>query len=181
MRTAGGAVAVAIVLAGCTAQGGVRTYRVPSSSMEPTLHCARPATGCEGRVMDRVAVVPYKGDRRPTRGDIVVFRTPPAAGPRCGASGTFIKRLIGLPGERWSERRGFIYVDGRRLVEPYVLPARRDFVTLPGGLIPPAKFLLLGDNRASSCDSRIWGLVPLPNIIGRVTEIKRGSERIHIR
>src|SRR5204863_9319025 len=68
MRAAVGAVAVAIVLAGCTAEGGVRTYRVPSSSMEPTLHCARPAAGCESRVMDRVAVVPYTRDRRPDRG-----------------------------------------------------------------------------------------------------------------
>ena len=181
MRTAVGAVAVAIVLAGCSARAGVRTYRVPSSSMEPTLHCARPAAGCEAQVMDRVAVVAYDRHRGPARGDIVVFRTPPAAGPRCGASGTFIKRLIGLPGERWSERRGFIYIDGRRLTEPYVLPARRDSVTLPGGEIPRARFLLLGDNRASSCDSRIWGLVPLQNVIGRVTEIKRGSKRIHIR
>ena len=140
MRAAVGAVAVAIVLAGCTAEGGVRTYRVPSSSMEPTLHCARPAAGCESRVMDRVAVVPYTRDRRPARGDIVVFRTPPSAGARCGASGTFIKRLIGLPGQRWSESRGFIYIDGRRLVEPYVLPARRDTVTLPGGPIPARRF-----------------------------------------
>jgi signal peptidase I len=182
MRGAAGAVAVAvalILLPGCSDTGGVRVYRVPSSSMEPTLHCARPAPGCEGAAMDRVAVAPYDG-RRPVRGDIVVFRTPPAAKLRCGASGVFIKRMIGLPGERWSERRGFVYIDGRRLAEPYLRSARRDFLSFPGGRIPAGRFLLLGDNRASSCDSRIWGLVPLKNVIGHVTDIKRGSRRIHI-
>jgi len=180
MRGAAGALVAGILLAGCGGENAVRTYRVPSSSMEPTLHCARPAIGCEGATMDRVAVVPYDG-HRPQRGDIVVFLTPHAAAPKCGASGTFIKRLIGLPGERWSERQGFVYIDGRPLSEPYIRTARRDFLSFRGGRIPADRFLLLGDNRASSCDSRIWGLVPRRNLIGRVTEIKRGSERIHIR
>jgi signal peptidase I len=175
-----GAVALAAVVAGCANDTDTRRYRVPSSSMEPTLHCARPGFGCESNTMDRVAVAPYDG-RRPERGDIVVFRTPPAALPKCGAGGTFIKRLIGLPGERWSERAGFVYIDGRQLQEPYVQASRRDSMTLAGGLIPPQRYLLLGDNRAASCDSRVWGLVPRRNVIGRVTEIKRGSKRIHIR
>jgi signal peptidase I len=179
MRLALAVLAVA-ALAGCSADTDTRTYRVPSSSMEPTLHCARPALGCESNTMDRVAAVAY-GKRKPERDDIVVFRTPRAAVAKCGAGGTYIKRLIGLPGETWSERGGYIYIDGRKLAEPYIPAARRDSQSFRGGRIPADRFLLLGDNRASSCDSRFWGLVPRGNLVGRVTEIKRGSKVIHIR
>ena len=174
------AVAAVAVLAGCSTDTDTKTYRVPSSSMEPTLHCARPGIGCEAAQMDFVAAHPYES-RQPARGDLVVFHTPALARERCGSGGVFIKRLIGLPRERWAEKAGFIYIDGRRLAEPYVRPARRDMQTLAGGPIPADRYLLLGDNRASSCDSRIWGLVPRPNLIGWVFEIKRGSKRIHIR
>jgi len=175
------AIAASIVfVAGCGTDQDTRKYRVPSSSMEPTLHCARPGLGCEASQMDFVAAHPY-GSRKPTRGDLVVFRTPALAKLKCGAGGVYIKRLIGLPGERWAEKAGFIFIDGRRLAEPYVRPARRDMQTLAGGPIPADSYLLLGDNRASSCDSRIWGLVPRANLIGWVFEIKRGSNRIHIR
>jgi signal peptidase I len=171
--------AAALAVAGCASDQDTKIYRVPSSSMEPTLHCARPGTGCEAAQMDRVAARPY-GDADPARGDIVVFRTPPAALHECGAGGTFIKRVVGLPGERWSERGGFVYIDGRRLEEPYVRPERRDSRSFRGGSIPKSRYLLLGDNRASSCDSRFWGLVPRGSIRGRAFEIKRGSKRIHI-
>jgi signal peptidase I len=172
-------VAATVAVGGCASDQDTKIYRVPSSSMEPTLHCARPGIGCEGDQMDRVAAHAY-GDSRPARGDIVVFRTPPAAALRCGAGGTFIKRVVGLPRERWSERAGFVFIDGRRLREPYIRPQRRDSETFRGGTIPPDRYLLLGDNRRSSCDSRFWGLVPRRSIIGRVFEIKRGSKRIHI-
>src|SRR5262249_226229 len=135
MRRAVAVVAVA-ALAGCSADTDTRTYRVPSSSMEPTLHCARPNIGCEADEMDRVAAAAY-GRRKPERGDIVIFKTPPAAVQRCGEGGTYIKRLIGLPGDRWSERRGYISIDGKRLDEPYVLRSRRDDASFRGGPIPP--------------------------------------------
>ena len=67
--------------------------------------------------------------RNPHRGEIVVFKTPPAAQARCGAGGTFVKRLIGLPGDRWSERNGYVYIDGKRLNEPYIKADRRDSET----------------------------------------------------
>ncbi len=169
-----------VLLASCGTDQETHTYRVPSSSMEPTLHCARPGIGCEAAQMDLVAAHPY-GSRQPTRGDLVVFRTPALAQVKCGSGGVFIKRLIGLPGERWAERAGFIYIDGRKLAEPYIRAARRDTETLAGGSIQPDRYLLLGDNRATSCDSRIWGLAPRANLIGWVFEIKRGSKRIHIR
>jgi signal peptidase I len=148
--------------------------------MEPTLHCARPQPGCQGKSVDHVAVRPYGADH-PARGDIVVFQTPRRAAEVCGSSGLFIKRVIGRPHERWSERAGTILIDGRPLREPYIPRAHRDSESYPGGRIPPGEYLLLGDNRSSSCDSRVWGLVPTKNLVGAVFEIKRGSKRIHIR
>ena len=91
----------------------VNPYRIPSSSMEPTLHCARPGMGCEARFSDRVLAdrLIYHF-RDPNRGEIVVFNTPQLARLRCGAGGVFVKRIIGLPGEVWSERDGYVYIDG---------------------------------------------------------------------
>ena len=88
--------AVAIVLA--IKAWVVNSYRIPSSSMEATLHCAKPASGCEARFSDRVLANRFIYHfKDPERGDIVVFQTPPAAQARCGAGGTFVKRLVGLP------------------------------------------------------------------------------------
>jgi signal peptidase I len=157
--------------------------------MEPTLHCARPEPGCESNIADRIVVKEY-GNRAPARGDIVVFHTPPLTQIRCGSSGKFVKRLVGLPGEQWAERRGVVYIDGRRLPEPYLNPDRRDTMSFTLGDIPPrgkltripaGEYLALGDNRAHSCDSRFWGLVPRKNLVGRVVEIKRGSSSIPLR
>ena len=119
------AVAVAFVLA---FQAEVaKPYRIPSPSMEPTLHCAKPVANCEGRFSDRVIAnrLAYRF-RDPERGDIVVFKTPAAAN-RCGLSdggSAFVKRIIGLPGEVVSEREGVIHINGDRLIEPYIAPSR---------------------------------------------------------
>jgi len=149
--------------------------------MEPTLHCARPAPGCLGEGRDLVYAVPYRDGDAPRRGDIVVFQAPAAAAFRCGAGGLFIKRVIGLPRERWRERAGTILIGGKALPEPWLRPGRRDDQSFPGGLIPPGRYLLVGDNRAFSCDSRVYGLVSRGDLRGRIVEIKRGSERIHLR
>src|SRR5439155_9529096 len=99
----------------------VNPYRIPSSSMEPTLHCARPQPGCLARFSDRVLANRFIYHfRDPHRGDIVVFNTPPEAKEKCGAGGTFVKRIIGLPGEVVRERNGRIYIDGKYLQESYV-------------------------------------------------------------
>jgi signal peptidase I len=160
--------AVAIVLA--IKAWVVNPYRIPSSSMEPTLHCARPGQGCQARFSDRVLANRFIYHfTRPKRGDIVVFDVPEAARERCGAGGVFVKRIIGLPGETWEERNGFVYVDGRRLNEPYVKPDRRDVGgTYPRRRIPRGQYFMQGDNRQSSCDSRVWGTVPREKLIGKV-------------
>jgi signal peptidase I len=150
---------------------GDQSYRIPSSSMEPTLHCARNGSECGAAVEDHILGRPY-GTSNPHRGDIIVFRTPPLARVRCGAGGTFIKRVIALPGERFEERHGYVYIDGKRVVaEPYVTANRRDSRTLAPATVPPGKYFVMGDNRASSCDSRAGGTVPAGNILGHALAI----------
>jgi signal peptidase I len=155
----------------------VNPYRIPSPSMEPALHCARPEPDCEGDRSDRVLANRFIYHfRDPRRGDIVVFHAPREAELQCNG-GIFVKRIIGLPGETWSERNGFTYIDNRRLDESYIQPNRRDTDTKtmadipPTGRlqrIPPRMYLMEGDNRAHSCDSRVWGLVPRDAIVGKV-------------
>jgi signal peptidase I len=173
-------IAVALIVmaqAGC--QGGVR---ILSSSMEPTLHCAKPGRGCESKTADYVRQVP---DTTLERGDIIAFKVPPRTPIKCGdRSGTvriFVKRLIGLPGERWSISNGFVYINGRQLREPYVPLRERDRLSFPGGPVPKGKYFVLGDNRIISCDSRIWGYVPEKSVIARVIAIERGKRTIKLR
>src|SRR3981081_243584 len=105
--------------------GVVNPYRIPSSSMEPTLHCARPADGCEAGFSDRVLANRFVYRfRDPKRGEIIVFHTPPEAKLRCGSGGTFGTRLIGLPGGVVSGRDGYVYKNEKRLEEPYLQPGR---------------------------------------------------------
>jgi signal peptidase I len=157
-------------------------YRIPSSSMEPTLRCAKPAAGCDATFSDRVIAnrLAYRF-RDPHRGDIVVFTAPPAAKQRCTEGGTFVKRIIGLPGEVVSERGGFVYIDGKRLNEPYVQGSRRDNETQTWARIPKGEYFMMGDNRADSCDSRQWGPVPRANLIGPVLLTYWPLDRISFR
>ena len=146
-----------------------KPYRIPSPSMEPTLHCARPTELCLGSFSDRIIAnrLAYRFES-PRRGQIVVF-TAPAAASKCGSSDggtTFVKRLIGLPGEIVSERDGFIFVNSKPLAEPYVDPALRDHQTGSWPRVALAHYFFLGDDRANSCDSRIWGTVPRSSLIG---------------
>jgi signal peptidase I len=161
--------AIAIVLA--IKAWVVNPYRIPSSSMEPTLHCARPTQGCEARLSDRVLANRFIYHfRSPHRGEIVVFNTPKAAQEMCGASGTFVKRLIGLPGDTVTERTGgLLFINGSRLNEPYIKPDRRAHDSTTGTWhVPKGEYFFMGDNRGESCDSRRWGSVPRKNLIGKV-------------
>jgi len=176
--------AIAIVLA--IKHWVVNPYRIPSSSMEPTLHCARDASGCEARYSDRVLANRFLYRfTDPKRGEIVVFETPPAARQRCGAGGTFVKRLIGLPGERVELRNekgsSYVYINGKKLDEPYIQPNRRDTRGAETYTVPENQYFMMGDNRSQSCDSREWGTVPRKNLIGKVFATYWPPNRISIR
>jgi signal peptidase I len=102
---------------------------------------------------------PYK------RGDIVVF-TPPGGSP---SSTPFIKRVIGLPGDVLDLRNGHVFINGQQIDEPYVYPGQ---TTEPLGgqdhwVVPPNTLFVMGDHRENSTDSRVFGPVPIANIIGR--------------
>jgi signal peptidase I len=173
-----GALVVALPL--LASVGVMHVYRIESSSMEPTVHCARPGSECLAAHSDRGVVVRYVVGS-PARGDLVAFHTPPLARLRCGSGGTFLKRVIGLPGDTWAERDGVVTIDGSPPREPYVESGRRDSRTIAAERIPPHHYFLLGDNRQASCDSRVWGTVARSAIIGKVVATYWPPGRAEIR
>jgi signal peptidase I len=95
------------------------------------------------------------------RGDVVVFWYP------LDRSKSFIKRVVGLPGETVEIRQGRVYVGGQRLEEPYVPSQFTDASTYGPVRVPPDEYFLMGDHRASSNDSRVFGPVPSRYIYGK--------------
>jgi signal peptidase I len=171
--------AIAIVLA--IKAWVVNPYRIPSSSMEPTLHCGRGGSGCLARFSDRVLANRFIYHfRDPHRSEIVVFDVPKAAETACGSGGVFVKRIVGLPGDVWQERECRIFINGKLLKESYIQKDRRDFQSYPARKIPKGNYFMMGDNRVSSCDSRRWGTVPRKNIIGKVFAIYWPPQRIRL-
>ena len=142
-----------------------KPFKIPSSSMEPTLHCAKPGEWCEAQFNDRVIAnrLAFRFGA-PKRGQIVVFHAPRDA---CGVGGTFVKRLIGLPGDSVRERDGHVLVNGQLLEEPYIDPALRGHDT-GSWQVPKGSYFFMGDDREHSCDSRMWGTVPRSALIGPV-------------
>ena len=146
-----------------------KPYRIPSASMEPTLHCAQPVTGCRGAFADRVFAnrLAYRV-REPRRGEIVVFDAPPAAKPLCGGDGTFVKRIVGLPADIVELRNGYVFVDGRPLTEPYVRTSAQRGTASGRWVVARGEYFVMGDNREDSCDSRTFGAVARADLIGPV-------------
>ena len=165
-RLAGWAIAVALAL---LLAFGIRTFAfqvfsIPTTSMVPTLD-----------VGDRILVQKaFFNWHDLHEGDIVVFTHPPR--DHCpGPAGTdLVKRVIALPGQTIYAAGGILYVDGRRLREPYLPPRDPLGAAIPGSTrqhpfhVPRGEFYVMGDNRAISCDSRFWGPVKGSSIIGRV-------------
>jgi signal peptidase I len=114
----------------------------------------------------------------PSRGDILVFNTPAEAAPKCGEGGTFVKRVIGLPGDTVREdNSGSIWIRSQgttkyvKLKEPYLTQQRRLADSAHFGEtwhVPANSYFMMGDNRSQSCDSRTWGAVPRNKLIGTV-------------
>ncbi|HEY7336704.1 MAG TPA: signal peptidase I [Bryobacteraceae bacterium] len=95
------------------------------------------------------------------RGDTVVFWFPQ------DTSKSYIKRVIGIPGDSVEVRSGTVYVNGRALNEPYVPEEFRDRVSMPLRVVEPNHYFVLGDHRSSSNDSRTWWTVPRDFIYGK--------------
>ncbi len=177
---------VVLVLLAATIAYGLRTFvaqafSIPSGSMFPQLE-----------VGDRVIVSKLAYDLHdPNRGDIVVFDCPPAGGcvtgnaqgPLLGrwleglleavglrqpSTEEYIKRVVGLPGETVEGREGEVYVDGQRLVEPY-LPASAVTSDFEPATLDEDELWVMGDNRSNSSDSRIFGPIDVDTVVGRAT------------
>ncbi|MGH9789084.1 MAG: signal peptidase I [Candidatus Acidiferrales bacterium] len=170
----------------------VQAFKIPSQSMEETLLVGDHLLVNKFVFADTngggVPLLPYRDVRH---GDIIVFKYPFPPYPH------FVKRVIGLPGDRLRivERR--VYINGKPLKEPYKIhrsggysssvgddfppPERSYYSRMEGSwreqlellrqgddlVIPPGKYFVMGDNRDNSQDSRYWGLVDRSNIIGR--------------
>jgi signal peptidase I len=144
---------------------GIRTLvaearYIPSGSMLPTL-----------QINDRLIIdkVSYRFTN-PVRGDIVVFN-PTAKLASEKFQDAFIKRVIGLPGDRVEVKGGKVYVNDRVLSEKYIDEAPqynwKSTQLTPDGIIPEGHYLVLGDNRNNSYDSHYWGFVPKDKIVGK--------------
>ncbi|OUL20914.1 signal peptidase I [Nostoc sp. T09] len=158
---------------------GIRTFVaearwIPSGSMEPTLHGTPNQWEADKIIVDKLK---YKFSE-PQRGDIVVF-SPTDELKKEQYQDAFIKRVIGLPGEKVELRNGKVYINNKPLQEDKYLSTQQrtlidvctsgqqpPFLAKPQ-TIPANSYLVLGDNRNSSYDSRCWGVVPQQNIIGR--------------
>ena len=140
----------------------VQARVIPSESMVDTLlvgdHLLVSRFGYD-------AEVPFTGLhmklwRDPHRGQVVVFRAPLPGSP------DYVKRVIGVPGDRLEIKRGVVWVNARPLAEPYRHTPPNTHDTLGTITVPPENYFVMGDNRDNSYDSRFWGFVPRRNIIG---------------
>jgi signal peptidase I len=127
----------------------LRAPHVSGLSMEPRIHSG------EFVLINTLA---YRLGRI-QRGDIVAF------GHDSPTPQTYLKRVIGLPGDRVSIDRGTVWIDGKPLAERYV--RYRDTQSRPAVTVPADGVYVLGDNRADSDDSRNWGILPLHDVIGK--------------
>jgi signal peptidase I len=161
----------------------VKPYRIPSASMEPTLKVGQRI------LVDRIAT----NFTSPHIGEIVVFHPPKnyqqgCADPNAGenqngqdsaracdtawpqaSSQTFVKRVVGLPGDRISILGGHVIRDGVREKDSYIAPCDGSgSCTFPATItVPRGDYFMMGDNRGESDDSRFWGPIPNSWIIGQ--------------
>jgi signal peptidase I len=159
----------------------VQAFKIPTGSMRPTL--------LEGDIIlvnkfIYGAKIPFTDSRlpavrQPRRGDVVVFIYPE------NPQKDFIKRLIGLPGETVEIKNGTIYINDKPLLDPMFSSIyyynRGDYGRESRKITVPAdSFFVMGDNSASSQDSRYWGFVPYKNVLGNAILIYWPPQRIRM-
>ena len=167
-------------------QGTVRNFKVEGSSMSPTLE------GGQYLVVDQVSYFQLDVERMsrivpfwdasgtdpkfafdpPTRGEIIVFRYPE------DPSKDFVKRVVGLPGEKVEVRSGIVHIDDIAMREPYL--QRTDRSSARAVTLREKEYYVIGDNRRNSNDSRAWGVVPEANIVGKVWLVYWPWDDVHI-
>ncbi len=180
------AVTIILLLFGTTTL--VQAFVIPTGSMEDSLligdHLLVDKLSYAPAGPVSVHLLPYE---QPKRGDIIVFRYP------VDIKQTFVKRVIGVPGDRIRLVNKQVYRNGEKLYEPYTFfktdyidPYRDNFPSMPNMqvlsrgvdmlehnlvngevVVPPDSYFAMGDNRDLSLDSRYWGFVPRDNIIGK--------------
>ncbi|MBP1633502.1 MAG: lepB [Acidobacteria bacterium] len=175
------ALATAVILALFVRTFVVQAFKIPTGSMENNLLIGdhllvnKMVLAPSPTAIDRL-LLPVRDVRR---GDVVVFKYPE------DPERDFIKRVIGLPGEALEVREKRVYIDGKRLDEPYV-----HYLEPPSGptqfheftsydlrerygpvTVPPGQYFVMGDNRDNSQDSRYWGFLPREYIKGRALMI----------
>ncbi|HEX5571288.1 MAG TPA: signal peptidase I [Ktedonobacterales bacterium] len=133
----------------------VRPYSVDGPSMQPGLHT-------DDRVLVNLLAYDFGS---PRRGDVIVFHPP------SDPSLSYVKRVIGIPGDTILVTANAIVVNGHPLNEPYIQLMNKhqpeNNSVLPAIKLGPNQYFVLGDNRQNSIDSRIFGYVPRANIIGK--------------
>ncbi|MEK7161467.1 MAG: signal peptidase I [Patescibacteria group bacterium] len=133
-------------------------FVVSGSSMQPNFH------NYDYLIIDRFSYI--KG--LPQRGDVIVLKFPK------DTSQFFIKRIIGLPGETVKVGQGYVIIynkefpQGFRLTEAYLPNLSETFGRWGEARLGTGEYFVLGDNRTASSDSRVWGILPADDIVGKV-------------
>lgn len=142
----------------------VRSFYIPSASMVPTL-----------LIKDFILVneMVYRMSD-PARGDIVVFRPPHAE----GQGKDYIKRIVAVENDVIEVREGQLYRNGELVEEPFTNEELMDRKSVDAYRVPPDHVFVMGDNRNNSLDSRVWGPLPVENIVGRAELIFFPPSRI---
>jgi signal peptidase I len=169
------AILIALLLALFIRAYIIQAFKIPSGSMIPTL-----------LIGDHILVnkfiygtkIPFSDNRflvlrKPEKGDIIVFKYPE------DPKKDFIKRVIATEGDSIESRDKVIYVDGKKVIEPYAYHSDRNIRS--GGndvrdnfgplVVPPGKIFVMGDNRDQSYDSRYWGFVDIKAVKGEAVII----------
>ena len=143
-------IAIAVILALLIKTFVFQFYYIPSGSMEPTL-----------QIDDKILVTKYSYKlKTPERGEIIVFEYP------YDKKLSYIKRLIGLPGEQIEIKDSELYINDILVQEKY-LPEGLTFEDYGPVEVPEDQYFMLGDNRNHSSDSRVWGFVDKELIVGK--------------
>lgn len=159
-------IAVITLLLFICIRGVIQNYQVQGPSMFPTLQ------NHEYILVDKATYI----FGAPQRGDVIVFKWPK------DTSEDFVKRVIGIPGDVVHvDGNGQVTVDGTVLNEPYINDLTNLYPDQPNTwIVGPNEYFVLGDNRGDSSDSRVWGLVPRSDIIGRAEMVYWPLDEIHV-